>query len=135
MYNTILIPTDLSDEDSTIETLKKAEQLSNNGRVELLHVLDAIPAFSMVELPIHLMEQQLPKAREKLSQMVEKSGVKADTEVRKGQSYSNIVEEAKKIDANLIFINSHQPGLQDYLLGSTAAKVVRHAPCSVLVAR
>lgn len=135
MYNTILIPTDFSDEDSTIQALKKAEKLSHNGHIRLLHVLDAIPAFSMVELPVHLMEQQLPKAREMLSQIVEKSGVKADTEVRKGQSYSNIIEEAKKIKADLILINSHQPGLADYLLGSTAAKVVRHAQCPVLVER
>ena len=37
--------------------------------------------------------------------------------------------------ADLIIIASHKPGFQDYFLGSTAAKVVRHAPCSVLVVR
>ena len=135
MYNTILVPTDLSNEDKTIQELKKAQKLSNNGRIVLLHVVDAIPAFTMVELPAHLMEQQLPKARQKLKELVVKSGVKAETEVRKGQSYSNINDEAKKIDADLILINSHIPGFTDYLLGSTAAKVVRHAQCSVLVDR
>ena len=135
MYNTILVPTDLSNEASTIQTLKKAEKLSDNGRIVLLHVLDAIPAFALVELPVDLIHQQGPKTKETLSEFVRKSGVKADIEVRKGQSYSNIIEEAKAIEADLILINSHKPGLQDYLLGSTAAKVVRHAPCSVLVER
>ena len=36
---------------------------------------------------------------------------------------------------DLIIVASHRPGLQDYFLGSTAAKVVRHAKCSVLVIR
>jgi len=43
------------------------------------------------------------------------------------------VAQEKGVD--LIIIASHRPGLQDYFLGSTAAKVVRHAKCSVLVIR
>ena len=42
---------------------------------------------------------------------------------------------AKEKNADMIIIASHRPGLQDYFLGSTAAKVVRHATCSVLVVR
>ena len=38
-------------------------------------------------------------------------------------------------DADVIVIASHDPGLADYLLGSVAARVVRHAHCSVLVVR
>lgn len=135
MYKNILVTTDFSDEESTIKSLKKAEILSDNGRIVLLHVLDAIPAFALIELPAHIVAGQVPKTRESLSELVEKSGVKADIEVRKGPSYNNIIEEAKIMDAELILINSHRPGFQDYLLGSTAAKVVRHAPCSVLVDR
>ena len=37
--------------------------------------------------------------------------------------------------AAMIVIASHDPGLADYLLGSVAARVVRHAHCSVLVTR
>ena len=135
MYNNILVTTDFSDEESTIKSLKKAKKLSDGGSIVLLHVLDAIPAFALVELPVDLINQQVPKTRETLTQLVEKSGVNADIGVRKGQSYNNIIEEAKHIGADLIMINSHRPGLQDYLLGSTASKVVRHAPCSVLVDR
>jgi nucleotide-binding universal stress UspA family protein len=35
----------------------------------------------------------------------------------------------------LIIIGSHSPSMQDYLLGPNAARVVRHANCSVLVIR
>ena len=46
-----------------------------------------------------------------------------------------ILEYAKKIEADLIVIASHRPDLLDYFLGSTAARVVRHAECAVLVDR
>ena len=46
-----------------------------------------------------------------------------------------ILETAEDEGADLIIIASHQPGIQDYFLGSTAARVVRHAQCSVLVTR
>ena len=43
--------------------------------------------------------------------------------------------KAEEKKAELIIVASHQPGLQKYFLGSTAAKVVRHATCSVIVVR
>jgi len=135
MYNTILVPTDLSDEELTIRSLKKAEKLLGDGRIVLLHVLDDIPAYVLIELPAHIVDGQVPETRKELEEIVKKSGVKADIEVRKGPAHNNINVEAKIIGADLILINSHRPGFQDYLLGSTAAKVVRHAPCSVLVDR
>jgi len=55
--------------------------------------------------------------------------------VRTGRSYSSILDVADEKEAELIIIASHRPGLQDYFLGSTASKVVRHAKCSVLVVR
>ena len=35
----------------------------------------------------------------------------------------------------LIVMGSHHPELKDYLLGPNAAKVMRHADCSVMVVR
>jgi len=45
------------------------------------------------------------------------------------------LQAAEDCDANLIMIASHKPGLRDYFIGSTAARVIRHAQCSVLVER
>ena len=42
---------------------------------------------------------------------------------------------ADDIDADLIMIPSHSPTMSDYLLGSTAASVMRHAKCAVLAHR
>ena len=135
MYNTILVPTDFSDDESTIQSLQKAEKLSDNGRIILLHVLDAIPSYALVGIPADIIQELVPKTRDSLKELLFLSKVKVETEVRNGGSYREIIESAKENKAELIIINSHQPALKDYLLGSTAAKVVRHAPCAVLVER
>lgn len=137
MYNTIIVPTDLSNEELTIKTLKKAEQLSDSGHIFLLHVLDHIPEYALAEVPTNIIQELVPKTRDALKELIYLSKIKVSskTEVRKGNPYRQIIKASKEHVADLILLNAHQPGLQDYLLGSTAAKVVRHAPCSVLVDR
>ena len=55
--------------------------------------------------------------------------------VRFGDVYQEILAHAKKIGADLIIVASHKPNVGDYLLGTTAARIVRHAACSVFVVR
>ena len=64
-------------------------------------------------------------------------GDAADIEpvILKGHSGRAITDYAGEIGADCIIVGSHKPGLSDYFLGSTAARVVRHAPCSVHVLR
>lgn len=56
-------------------------------------------------------------------------------EIVRGHAYRSIVDFATENDYECIVIGSHKPGLSDYLIGSTAARVVRHAPCAVHVHR
>ena len=124
MYKTIIVPTDFSDEESTIQSLKRADKLSENGSILLLHAVEEPAGYD------------ISQTRETLGNWLTKSGVEAEIEVRSdGSSYHNIIQSAKENKADLILINSHKPELKNYLLGSTAGKVVRHAPCSVLVER
>ena len=55
--------------------------------------------------------------------------------VRIGGIYHEILGEAADWGADLIVIGSHRPVVIDYLLGSNAKTIVRHALCSVLVVR
>ena len=139
MYNTILVPTDLAHEEQTIESLQKAKKLADNGRIVLLHVVDDIPAYALGEIPENVIgnitEEQVKHKFTELKEIADRAGVAAEVEVRQGRAYSNIIESAKELNADLILINSHRPGFSDYLLGSTASKVVRHAQCAVLVDR
>ena len=59
----------------------------------------------------------------------------AASSVRFGDIYQEILAYADKIGADLIIVASHKPDLGDYLLGTTASRIVRHASCSVLVIR
>ena len=55
--------------------------------------------------------------------------------VRFGDVYHEILSYADKISTDLIIVASHKPNFGNYLLGTTAARIVRHATCSVFVAR
>ncbi|NUP11460.1 MAG: universal stress protein [Polyangiaceae bacterium] len=56
-------------------------------------------------------------------------------ETRVGTAWASICEAAKEHAVDLIVIGSHGYQGLDRVLGTTAAKVVNHAECSVLVAR
>lgn len=56
-------------------------------------------------------------------------------EVRVGTPWNAICAEAKSVGADLVMVGSHGYGGLDRVLGTTAAKVVNHAECSVLVVR
>jgi nucleotide-binding universal stress UspA family protein len=49
--------------------------------------------------------------------------------------YAEILGVAGEAEADLVVVGSHRPAMKDYLLGTNAARVVRQARCSVLVAR
>ena len=56
--------------------------------------------------------------------------------VRSGRPYEQIIRLAREIAADLIVLSTRgHSGLKHLLLGSTAERVVRSAPCPVLVAR
>ena len=63
-------------------------------------------------------------------------GLVSKTIVRQGQSFVEIAEAARTLKVDLIIISTHgYTGLKHVLLGSTAERVIRHAPCPVLVIR
>jgi len=53
----------------------------------------------------------------------------------KGHSGRALTDYATEVGADCILVGAHKPGLRDFLLGSTAARVVRHADCAVVVLR
>ena len=58
------------------------------------------------------------------------------TVVDYGRSFQLIVDSARMLKVDLIIISTHgYTGLKHVLLGSTTERVVRHAPCPVLVVR
>jgi universal stress protein F len=136
MFKTILVPIDMAHVAEGKASIDLAAQHASSGaKIILLNVVEEIPNWAAAELPSNLMVDSLNRAKTELKAIANSTGMKMEVEVRNGHAYQTILEMAKGNQADLIIIASHQPGLQDYFLGSTAAKVVRHAKCSVLVVR
>jgi universal stress protein F len=136
MFKTILVPIDMAHVVEGKANIDIAAQHASTGaKIILLNVVEEIPTWAAAELPSHLMDDSMKRAQAELKAIANTTGMSMEVVIRSGHSYKTILEVAKESQAELIIIASHQPGLQDYFLGSTAAKVVRHATCSVMVMR
>jgi len=135
MYKNILVPVALDHGHNTAEAVKIAQKLrGEGGKITLLSVVEAIPGYVASYLP----EGQIERNRHEVetSLKADAGGVKdVQTKVIVGHPGSSIVDYAKDHDVDLIVIASHKPGLQDFFLGSTAARVVRYSQCAVHVLR
>jgi nucleotide-binding universal stress UspA family protein len=74
-------------------------------------------------------------AREQLEAAALPAELAGERLVVVGVPWQAICDTARRIDADLVVIGSHGYAGFDRLLGTTAAKVVNHATCSVLVVR
>ena len=61
--------------------------------------------------------------------------VEVESVVRVGAVHRQIVKLAEELNVDVIVMESANPKIQDYLLGTTASHVVTHATCSVYVVR
>lgn len=141
MYRDILLAVDLDDP----ETHRKAVQIAvEYARAfgSSLRVISVIPDFglSMVGgfFPKDFEKDALEKGNQALHGFV-KQAIPEEIGVQHilahGTVYKEILHYAKETGCDLIIMASNRPGLEDYLLGPNAARVVRHADCSVLVVR
>jgi len=141
MYKHILLTVDLDDEDSWSKALPLA--ISNaEMHGATLSVMTVVPDFGMSLVgqyfPKDHIEKVMKEANKRLHELVAArvpEGMQVQHVVRQGTVYEMVLLTAKEIEADLIIIASHRPALKDYLLGPNAARVVRHANCSVLVVR
>lgn len=136
MYSNILVPVVFDHGDRATNALKVATELLNTGgQVTLLHIMEEIPSYASTYLPEDLAKRHHDEALEMLRNIASKADVDAIPVVVHGHAYSSILEYSKTKEIDCIVIASHKPGFEDYFLGSTAARVVRHAHCGVHILR
>ncbi len=135
MYKNILVPIALEHERDTGAAMDVAHRLlAEGGQITALHVMEALPGYTTQYLPANYADTRHDEMLAALK--AELGGVKdVKPAVVTGHAGTTIVEYAADHDIDCIVVASHRPGLQDYLLGSTAARVVRHAGCAVHVIR
>ncbi len=134
MYQKVLVPMAL-DHNVSPRTLAMGRALAGeNGQVIALHVYDPPrgPVAAYVDKAI--IDEGRHRAAAKLKEKT-RDLPHVTCDLVSGHSYQAIVEYADKHDIDCIVLGSHRPGFSDYLVGSTASRVVRHASCDVLVCR
>lgn len=144
MFSKILVPIDLADAEHYRPAVAEARELArlHQAEVRVMTVLDLPPpptaGYQTQYLSEETRRQALAEAErtlEELAREVATEGRAADTAVRAGRVYHEVIEEAESWGADLIVMGSHHPRMSTYLLGSNAARIARHADCSVLILR
>jgi len=136
---TILVPIDIAQMEAADAALELARDVAATygARLVLLNVIEQVPGYVAAQLPKTFHDNAMAEANARLEELASRHRVddKAEIVVRDGHPSTQILEYASAAAADLIVIASHDPGLSDYFLGSVAARVIRHAHCSVLVVR
>ena len=112
------------------------------ARVTLLHVIQPLPLGGVdmgMTLPgtfVQDLEAEIRRDMGALRERVTAAGLEGNMVIVHGVPFHEIIEAAKTQQVDLIVLGTHgRTGLLYVFLGSVAEKVVRLAPCPVLVAR
>lgn len=141
MFKNIVIPVDLSDKEPMTAVLPIVINYANSFGAKLYFV-HIIPDFGMkmVEdyLPKHWLKEQEDKYSQQIKELILQhvpKGIMVDFHIGRGTIYDQVIQYSSDIQADLIILSAVRPQLRDYMLGSNASKIVRHASISVLVVR
>lgn len=137
----ILVPVDFS--PPSMRALRYAARFAQQfgARLTLVFVNEPVVPPDFANFPLLVAGPEAARAgRAKLEKVAREHGVAPrmleKTAVRTGTAHREIVAAARKFKSDLIIIATHGYGaVKHFLLGSTAERVVRHAPCPVLVVR
>jgi nucleotide-binding universal stress UspA family protein len=138
----ILAPIDFS--PASKNALKYAVRFAEEfgGELTLLYVLEPAPTTSYMVIPgaTAFFEGDFATAEKNLRSLIAsvRNGKieRPHWKVRTGVPSHEIVEAAKEMDVDLIIVATHgYTGWKHFCIGSTAERVVRAAPCPVLVVR
>lgn len=135
MYNNVLVPVSFEAGRDAHEALEIAQAIrKGGGKITILHVLEHLPDYASEILPDNHIEVSRKIVTEKLEPLAVDI-INIEIVVAEGHTARTILDFAGKHKKDCIVITCHRPGMQDLFLGSTAARVVRHAQCAVHVIR
>jgi nucleotide-binding universal stress UspA family protein len=143
-FRKILVPTDFSEQ--FIITLNYAKELIKSGEDTELHIIHVIehsvyPAdlgitqASFIDLEKEMNKKSVEQL-EYIKHDLEREEINPHIHINTGRASDRIMEYANLHKIDLICIATHgRSGLEHFLFGSTAEKVLRKAPCPVLAVR
>lgn len=141
MYDNILLTVDLAHLDDERESVAAAVRYAKEFG-STIHILTVVPDFGISFVGGFFPSDQEKKALQSADRQLHEftrevipPDIRHRHIVDHGVIYRIILHYARQLDAELIIMSAGRPELEDYLLGPNAARVVRHAKCSVLVVR
>jgi len=139
----ILIPTDFSDFSQQALQYGLSFCREYKAKMVLLHVIEDpfYPStggsfgFDMADFFARMQEESDRKMQE-LIPAAQQEGLSVERMITRGTPFLEIIRVAKEEDVDMIVVATHgRTGLAHVLMGSVTEKVVRKAPCPVLVVR
>jgi len=142
-FKEIIVPTDFS--EHSLRALDYAIEIADkfHSRLEIIYVIEPLLQAADVSWTTVDFEQlnlaHKESAQKQLAQLVEEripKGMEVQTKTLFGKPFVEILKAAKANNADLIVMATHGRGaISHILMGSTAEKVVRKAPCPVLTVK
>ncbi len=143
VFKEIIVPTDFS--EHSLRALDYAVEIAERFGSELKIIYVIEPLLQAADVSWTSVDfEQLNRthklsAEKQLQQLVDErlpQDLPADTEIRFGKPFVEILKYAREENADLIVMATHGRGaIAHILMGSTAEKVVRKAPCPVLTVK
>ena len=141
MYKKILFPIDLQHTKEAEKSLHVVIDEARRSKAKI-KIMTAATGFGMPIVASFFDEKTVKKALREVARhlkaYVEKNipdDIESSAVVLEGNPAELILKQAKKDKVDLIVISAHNTQVENLLLGSCAAKVVRHSDCTVIVVK
>ena len=135
MYRNVLVPVLFDEGHDPSDAFAVAQLLADDGAtITLVHVIEEVPGYAALAISGDVLARSFQSADVALTEAA-KALPGAETKLLRGHAGPAILEFARTNDVDCIVMRSHKPGLENWLIGSTADRVVRHAKCCVHVIR
>ena len=141
MYKNILYPVDLEHTKEAEKALKITVEEAQRSKAKIT-VMTVAPGFGMPLVASFFDEATVKNAMKEVARQLKSyiaDNIPNDLEIKavvmEGNPAELILKQAKKEGSDLIVISSYNNEANHLLLGSCAAKVVRHSDCSVTVVK
>ncbi|MDC1287032.1 universal stress protein [Gammaproteobacteria bacterium] len=141
MYKNILIPVDMEHPAESTRALKIAVEEAQRSKAKLT-VMTVAPGFGSPLVASYFEEGAVKEALQEVARQLKQyvddnvpQGVEVNAVVAEGNPAERILKQEQTDNIDLIVIASHNSQIENILLGSCAAKVVRHSQCTVTVVK
>jgi len=136
----LLVPVDFSEAAHKAVDWAVSFAKQTGARIDLVHVIEPRRLFHDTNPAFLAWDRQVMAEARRLLNATDRNAIggklSVHKEIRIGNPCREICEMAKARNNDLLVISTHGfTGLKHLVLGSTTEKVVRYAPCSVLVVR